>query len=61
MSRPDTVTLRVTSPCEHGKHHEITELIEGATFTTRVCRDSKGFPRAHKVTAAKYPDTVQRR
>ena len=45
MSRPDTVTLRVTSPCEHGKHHEITELIEGAdVHHPRVPGLQKGFP-----------------
>ncbi len=61
MTRRDLVTLRVTSPCEHGRTHEITELHEGAEFSTFACTTAKGTPRLHKVTAEKYPHTVTRR
>ena len=56
-----TVTLRVTSPCEHGVHHEFLELPAGVSFATRKCVDSKGRPRNHEVTDAKYPKKVRRR
>lgn len=56
-----TVTLRVTSPCEHGTDHEFLELPLGMTFTTPKCVDSRGRHRRHEVTAELYPTTVRRR
>lgn len=56
-----TVTLRVVSPCEHGVAHDILEVKEGDAFSTPACRDSRGVPRIHVATAAKYPTTKRRR
>lgn len=56
-----TVTLHVTSPCEHGIKHDILELHANAHFGVRECVDSHGRPRSHHVTAEKYPQTVRRR
>ncbi|MCM3846832.1 hypothetical protein ND486_11590 [Pseudonocardia sp. DR1-2] len=57
----DTVTLRVTSPCEHGVDHEILELIDGAAFSFPECKDSKGKPRIHIASKEAYPETKRRR
>lgn len=55
------VTLRVVSPCEHGKEHPMQELPEGVSFSCLECRDSRGRPRSHEVTREKYPKEVRRR
>lgn len=57
-----TVTTRVVSPCEHGITHHISELADGdVQFAVPECVDSKGNPRPHAVTPAKYPETRRRR
>lgn len=57
-----TVTMRVISPCEHGIEHAILEVMDGVlNFSVPECRDSKGNPRQHTVTAEKYPNTKRRR
>lgn len=56
------VTLRKISPCEHGVHHEILSVVDGATaFSTPKCVDTKGNPRNHAITKEKYPTTERKR
>lgn len=53
--------LRATSPCEHGKHHDILSLQEGLEFFVPECVDGRRKMLHHRVTAEKYPETVDRR
>ncbi|WP_189056024.1 hypothetical protein [Longimycelium tulufanense] len=63
MTNDDTRTvLRVISPCEHGITHHIRGVPPGTReFVTPECRDSRGIPRTHPITAERYPTLVRRR
>ncbi|RZS39179.1 hypothetical protein EV193_104395 [Herbihabitans rhizosphaerae] len=58
----DVVSMRQTSPCEHGVAHGIRALPVGADFWVPECVTANGkTKRAHTVTAERYPVEVTAR